>query len=490
MSFMKKRLSDIIKDVEIKERIGDADPLIADLTFDSRNVESHSLFFALRGTRADGHAFIDKAIASGALVVVCEELPGGSHPNVVFLKVENAHQAMAFMARNFFDAPSEKLKLVGVTGTNGKTTIATLLYHTAKLLGYKAGLCSTMANYVDDLMLETRLTTPDAVTLNRLMHKMVEAGCDYCFMEVSSHAVHQGRVAGLEFKGGIFTNITHDHLDYHKTFDEYIRVKKMFFDGLSQSAFALTNLDDKNGRVMLQNTKAETRSYSLREVATYRARIMEGVFEGMQLLMDGHEFWTPFIGKFNASNLLAVYGAGRELGWPKDELLVAMSRLKPVGGRFETVRSENGITGVVDYAHTPDALKNVLEAINNIRTPEQSLITVVGAGGNRDAAKRPVMAAEAVKQSSKVILTSDNPRDEEPQSIVDQMMEGVKFADKYKVLTIIDRKEAIRTACSIARPGDIVLVAGKGHETYQEVKGQRSHFDDREIIREFFEQQQ
>jgi UDP-N-acetylmuramoyl-L-alanyl-D-glutamate--2,6-diaminopimelate ligase len=343
---------------------------------------------------------------------------------------------------------------------------------------------------VDDLMLETRLTTPDAVTLNRLMHKMVEAGCDYCFMEVSSHAVHQGRVAGLEFNGGIFTNITHDHLDYHKTFDEYIRVKKMFFDGLSQSAFALTNLDDKNGRVMLQNTKAETRSYSLREVATYRARIMEGVFEGMQLLMDGHEFWTPFIGKFNASNLLAVYGAGRELGWPKDELLVAMSRLKPVGGRFETVRSENGITGVVDYAHTPDALKNVLEAINNIRTPEQSLITVVGAGGNRDAAKRPVMAAEAVKQSSKVILTSDNPRDEEPQSIVDQMMEGVQFADKYKVLAIIDRKEAIRTACSIARPGDIVLVAGKGHETYQEVKGQRSHFDDREIIREFFEQQQ
>lgn len=487
---MQKRLSDIIKEVEIIERIGDADPLIADLTFDSRNVEHHSLFFALRGTRADGHAFIDKAIASGALVVVCEELPGGNHPNVVFLKVNDAHQAMAFMARNFFDAPSEKLKLVGVTGTNGKTTIATLLYHTAKLLGYKAGLCSTMANYVDDLMLETKLTTPDSVTLNRLMHQMVEAGCDYCFMEVSSHAVHQGRIAGLEFKGGVFTNITHDHLDYHKTFDEYIRVKKMFFDGLLPSSFALTNLDDKNGRVMVQNTKAHAKTYSLREVATYRARIMEGVFEGMQLLMDGYEFWTPFIGKFNASNLLAVYGAGRELGWPKDELLVAMSRLKPVGGRFETVRSENGITGVVDYAHTPDALKNVLEAINNIRTPEQSLITVVGAGGNRDAAKRPVMAAEAVKQSSKVILTSDNPRDEEPQSIVDQMMEGIRFEDKYKVLTIIDRKEAIRTACSIARPGDIVLVAGKGHETYQEVKGQRSHFDDREIIRAFFEQQQ
>lgn len=487
---MQKRLSDIIKGVELTERNGDADPLIADLTFDSRNVGPHSLFFAVRGSRVDGHAFIDKSIASGALVVVCEEIPKGNHPNVVFLKVTDTHQAMASMARNFFEAPSEKMKLIGVTGTNGKTTIATLLYHTAKLLGYKAGLCSTMANYVDDLKLETRLTTPDSITLNRLMYDMVEAGCDYCFMEVSSHAVHQGRVAGLEFKGGIFTNITHDHLDYHKTFDEYIRVKKMFFDGLPESAFAITNLDDKNGRVMIQNTKAETKTYSLRELATYRARIMEGVFEGMQLMLDGHEFWTPFIGRFNASNLLAVYGTGIELGWPKDELLVAMSRLKPVGGRFETVRSENGITGVVDYAHTPDALKNVLEAINNIRLPEQSLITVVGAGGNRDATKRPIMAGEAVKQSSKVILTSDNPRDEEPQSIVDQMMEGVQFADRFKVLTIIDRREAIRTACSIAKPGDIVLVAGKGHETYQEVKGKRSHFDDREIIREFFEQQQ
>ena len=487
---MQKRLSDIIKGVELTERLGDADPLIADLTFDSRNVGSHSLFFAVRGSRVDGHAFIDKSIASGALVVVCEEILNGNHPNVVFLKVADTHQAMASMARNFFDAPSEKLKLVGVTGTNGKTTIATLLYHTAKLLGYKAGLCSTMANYVDDLKLETRLTTPDSITLNRLMYDMVEAGCDYCFMEVSSHAVHQGRVAGLEFKGGIFTNITHDHLDYHKTFDEYIRVKKMFFDELSESAFAITNLDDKNGRVMIQNTKAETKTYSLRELATYRARIMEGAFEGMQLMLDGHEFWTPFIGRFNVSNLLAVYGTGIELGWPKDELLVAMSRLKPVAGRFETVQSESGITGVVDYAHTPDALKNVLEAINSIRLPEQSLITVVGAGGNRDATKRPIMAGEAVKQSSKVILTSDNPRDEEPRLIVDQMMEGVQFADRFKVLTIIDRREAIRTACSIARPGDIVLVAGKGHETYQEVKGKRSHFDDREIIREFFEQQQ
>jgi UDP-N-acetylmuramoyl-L-alanyl-D-glutamate--2,6-diaminopimelate ligase len=484
---MQKRLSDIIKGVELVGRVGDADPQIEDLTFDSRTVSPHSVFFAVRGSRADGHEFIDNAISAGALVVVCEEIPGGNHPNVTFLKVNDTYKAMASMARNYFDAPSEKMELVGVTGTNGKTTIATLLYHTARLLGFKAGLCSTMANYVNDLKLETKLTTPDVITLNRLMHEMVEVGCDYCFMEVSSHAVHQGRVAGLDFKGGIFTNITHDHLDYHKTFDEYIRVKKMFFDGLSESAFAITNLDDKNGRVMIQNTRATTKTYSLREVATYRARIMEGVFEGMQLMMDGQEFWTPFIGRFNASNLLAVYGAGIQLGWPKDELMVAMSRLKPVAGRFETVRSDSGITGVVDYAHTPDALKNVLEAVNTIRLPEQTLITVVGAGGNRDATKRPIMAAEAVKQSAKVILTADNPRDEDPQSIIDQMMEGIQFADRIKVL---DRREAIRTACSIAKPGDIVLVAGKGHETYQEVKGKRSHFDDREIIKDFFDLQQ
>jgi len=487
---MQKRLSEIIEGIQLIDRVGKADPLIGDLTFDSRAVGSHSVFFAVKGTRVDGHGFISNAIAAGALVVVCEEIPEGQHPNVVFLKVGNSYGVMAMMAGNFFENPSEKLNLVGVTGTNGKTTIATLLFHTARLLGFKAGLFSTMGNYVNEKSLETTLTTPDVITLNRLMHDMAEAGCDYCFMEVSSHALHQGRVAGLNFKGGIFTNITHDHLDYHKTFDEYIRVKKMFFDGLSETAFALTNLDDKNGRVMIQNTKAEAKTYSLREIATYRSRIMEGVFEGMQLMMDGHEFWTPFIGRFNASNLLAVYGAGTELGWPKEELLVAMSRLKPVGGRFETVRSASGITGVVDYAHTPDALKNVLEAINNIRLPEQTLITVLGAGGNRDVTKRPVMAAEAVKQSGKVILTSDNPRDEEPQSIVDQMMEGVQFTDRIKVLSILDRREAIRTACSIARPGDIVLVAGKGHETYQEVKGIRSHFDDREIIKEFFDQQQ
>lgn len=486
---MQKRLSECIKGIDYIEKIGDTDPFIDDIVFDSRAVGPHSVFVAVRGTRVDGHEFVQDAIADGALAVICEELPEGNHPNVVLVKVDDTQKALAKAAANFYDFPSSKLKLVGVTGTNGKTTIATLLYNTARLLGYKAGLCSTLANFINGQELETTHTTPDVVTLNKLINEMVEAGCDYCFMEVSSHAVHQGRVDGLSFQGGIFSNISHDHLDYHKTFDEYIRVKKKFFDDLPDGAFALVNVDDKHGRVMLQNTTAKHKTYSLREVASYRARIVEGLFEGMQLSMDGEEFWTPFVGRFNASNLLAVYGAGRELGWDKKELLVAMSQLKSVGGRFETVRSKTGVTGVVDYAHTPDALKNVLEAINNIRRPEQTLITVVGAGGNRDTAKRPVMAAEAVKNSSKVILTSDNPRDEEPQSIIDQMMEGVEFAERIKVLTILDRREAIRTACTIAKPGDIVLVAGKGHETYQEVKGQRSHFDDREIIREFFDQQ-
>ncbi|PWE01407.1 UDP-N-acetylmuramoyl-L-alanyl-D-glutamate--2,6-diaminopimelate ligase [Marinilabilia rubra] len=486
---MQKRLSECIKGIDYIEKIGNADPFIEDIVFDSRAVGPHSVFVAVRGTHVDGHEFVQDAIADGALAVICEQLPVGNHPNVVFVKVTDSHKAMAQAAANFYDDPSSKLKLVGVTGTNGKTTIATLLYNTARLLGFKAGLCSTLANYINDKKLETTHTTPDVVTLNKLMSEMVDAGCDYCFMEVSSHAVHQGRVEGLDFKGGIFSNISHDHLDYHKTFDEYIRVKKKFFDDLPDDAFALVNADDKHGRVMHQNTKASHKTYSLREVASYRARIVEGLFEGMQLSIEGEEFWTPFVGRFNASNLIAVYGAGRELGWDKKELLVAMSQLKSVGGRFETVRSKSGVTGVVDYAHTPDALKNVLEAINNIRRPEQTLITVVGAGGNRDTAKRPVMAAEAVKNSSKVILTSDNPRDEEPQIIIDQMMEGIQFAERIKVLTILDRREAIRTACTLAQPGDIVLVAGKGHETYQEVKGQRSHFDDREIIREFFDQQ-
>ncbi|MGM0375538.1 MAG: UDP-N-acetylmuramoyl-L-alanyl-D-glutamate--2,6-diaminopimelate ligase [Bacteroidota bacterium] len=485
---MSKKLSDCIVNVEVLQKVGNADPFVDGIVFDSRMSTPHAVFVAVRGTRVDGHAFIQDAIASGAIAVVCEELPEGNHPNMVFVRVKDSQLALAQMASSFFDHPSAQLNLVGVTGTNGKTTISTLLYHTARLLGYKAGLFSTMGNIINDRQLDTNLTTPDVVTLNKLMRDMVDDGCEYCFMEVSSHAVHQKRISGLTFRGGIFSNITHDHLDYHKTFDEYIRVKKQFFDQLPETAFALVNLDDRHGRVMLQNTKAKQCTYSLREMATYRARIMEGLFEGMQLSVDGEEFWTPFVGRFNASNLLAVYGSGRELGWEQRELLLAMSRLKPVGGRFETFRSQEGVTTVVDYAHSPDALKNVLQAINDIRSPEQTLITVVGAGGNRDAKKRPLMASEAVKHSSKVIFTSDNPRDENPQDIIDQMMEGVAFADQIKVLTITDRKEAIRTACTIARSGDIVLVAGKGHETYQEVKGQKWHFDDREIIKDFFEQ--
>ena len=485
---MAKKLSECIAGIDIIKKIGDADPLIEKVVFDSREVGPHALFVAVRGIRVDGHAFVQDAIAGGAIAVICEELPEGNHPNTVFVQVGNTQKALARIAGNYYDHPSAQLNLVGVTGTNGKTTIATLLYNTARLLGYKAGLFSTLGNMINGNLLDTTHTTPDVLTLNKLMREMVDAGCEYSFMEVSSHAIHQERIDGLQFRGGIFSNITHDHLDYHKTFDEYIRVKKQFFFFFPDSAFALINLDDRHGRVMLQNTQARQRTYSLREVASYRARIMEGLFEGMQLSLDGEEFWTPFVGRFNASNLVAVYGAGRELGWEQREMLLAMSRLKPVGGRFETIRSGKGITAVVDYAHTPDALKNVLQAINDIRGPEQTLITVIGAGGNRDNKKRPLMATEAVRSSTKVIFTSDNPRDEEPRDIIDQMMEGVSFADQIKVLTITDRREAIRTACTIARPGDIVLVAGKGHETYQEVKGQKWHFDDREIIKEFFEQ--
>ncbi len=486
---MQKRLSECIKNLDVLEKVGDADPFVDKITFDSREAVPHSVFIATRGTRVDGHNFIQNAIASGALAVVCEELPGGNHPNLTFVKVEDSQKALAYIAKNYYDAPSSELKLVGITGTNGKTTIASLLYHAARFMGFKAGLFSTVGIFINDQKVEATHTTPDIVTLNRLMRQMVDVGCDYCFMEVSSHAIHQKRVEGLEFAGGIFTNITHDHLDYHKTFDEYIRVKKQFFDQLPETAFALTNLDDKHGKVMHQNTRATKKTYSLREIASYRAKIVEGLFEGMQLSIDGQEFWTPFVGRFNASNLLAVYGTGVELGWSPNELLVAMSKLKPVGGRFETVRSPLGVTGIVDYAHTPDALKNVLEAINKIRQPGQTLITVVGAGGNRDTNKRPLMAAEAVKGSSKVILTSDNPRNEEPQRIINDMLKGIEFSQQIKVLSIPDRREAIRTACSIARPGDIVLVAGKGHETYQEIKGKRIHFDDREILKEFFDQQ-
>jgi UDP-N-acetylmuramoyl-L-alanyl-D-glutamate--2,6-diaminopimelate ligase len=400
--------------------------------------------------------------------------------------VDNSSKALGEMASAFYDHPSKQLKLVGVTGTNGKTTTATLLYDMVSALGYKAGLFSTVSNFIGKLEIAATHTTPDAVTLNRLMREMVEAGCEYCFMEVSSHALDQHRVAGLEFAGALFTNITHDHLDYHLTFKAYIEAKKSFFDNLGKEAFCLVNSDDKNGNVMMQNTVASKNTYSLKGMGTFKGRIIESMFEGMQLEMDGQEIWTQFIGHFNAQNLLAVYGSAILLGFDKMEVLVAISQLKPVDGRFETIRSAKGQTAIVDYAHTPDALKNVIETINLVRQPDQQLITVVGAGGDRDPMKRPEMAKEAVAGSSKVILTSDNPRSEDPDVIIEQMMEGVAFKDRIKVLSIVNRKEAIRTACMVAGQGDIILVAGKGHETYQEIKGVRNHFDDREVIKEIF----
>ena len=485
---MQKKLSDILTGVDIISQKGDADPVISEIIFDSRKAGENTVFVAQKGTQADGHNYIGKVFESGCKAVVCEVMPGTVPEDAICIQVENSHEALGLMASAFYDYPSSNLKLTGVTGTNGKTTVATLLYDITRLLGHKAGLFSTVTNYIDGEEIPATHTTPDAVTLNKVMKDMVDKGCTYCFMEVSSHAIHQRRIAGLNFAGGIFTNITHDHLDYHKTFKAYIEAKKAFFDGLDKDAFALVNADDKNGMVMVQNTKASVYTYSVREVADFKARIIENMFEGMQLNIDGHEVWSPFVGYFNAQNLLAVYGAAVLLGHNKEDVLVQLSKLKPVDGRFETVRSDEGITAVVDYAHTPDALKNVIDTINSIRSFDQQLITVVGAGGDRDKVKRPLMAAEAVKGSSKVILTSDNPRSEDPEQIIKEMMEGVSFKDKIKVISITNREEAIKTAYMVARPGDIILIAGKGHETYQEIKGVRHHFDDREIIKKIFAQ--
>jgi UDP-N-acetylmuramoyl-L-alanyl-D-glutamate--2,6-diaminopimelate ligase len=484
-----QRLADIIKDIEMTEQINFRDFDVEQIVFDSRQAGAGSLFVAMRGTVVDGHQFIQQVIEAGCKCIVCEDVPAGISQGVTVIKVKDSSLALGEMAAAYYGHPSKNLKLVGVTGTNGKTTIATLLYHLVMNMGYKAGLFSTVANYIGKYKLDATHTTPDAVTLNKIMADMVEAGCEYCFMEVSSHALVQNRVAGLQFGGGVFTNISHDHLDYHKTFKAYIEAKKSFFDGLGKAAFALTNADDKNGQVMLQNTKAEKLTYSLRGMGDYKGRIIESMFEGMQLELNGQEMWTQFVGHFNAHNLLAVYGAACQLRFDKDEVLVALSQLKPVDGRFETIRSKSGKTAIVDYAHTPDAIKNVVETINMVRQPQQQLITVVGAGGDRDPMKRPEMAKEAVVGSSKVILTADNPRSEDPEAIISQMMEGVVFKDRIKVLSIVNRREAIRTACMVAGAGDIILIAGKGHETYQEIKGVRSHFDDREIVKEIFNEE-
>jgi len=479
-------LDDLLQGIVLLKTVGSADIQIDNIQFDSRKVEAGSLFVATKGSAADGHQYIPTAIEKGAVAVVCEELPVDFLPNVTYIKVENSSDALGKMASAWYGFPSSKMILVGVTGTNGKTTIATLLYQLFRELGHKSGLLSTVCNYVDDVAVEATHTTPDALALNELLAQMVDAGCEYAFMEVSSHSVDQRRIAGLQFDGGVFTNITRDHIDYHLTFENYLKAKKQFFDELSSEAFALTNADDKNGLVMLQNSKAKKYTYSLRSMADFKTRILEHGFEGMLLDMNDREVNVSFIGKFNASNLSAVFGTAVLLGQDEIEVLRIISSLHSVSGRFETLHSPAGYTAIVDYAHTPDALTNVIDTINQILQGNGRLITVVGCGGNRDKGKRPMMAREAVNGSWKAILTSDNPRFEEPQDILNDMLAGLDVVDKAKSLTIVDRREAIRTACALAQPGDVVLVAGKGHEDYQIIQGVKHHFDDKEVVRECF----
>jgi UDP-N-acetylmuramoyl-L-alanyl-D-glutamate--2,6-diaminopimelate ligase len=479
-------LKDIIGPFAITGITGDAAVSVSGLRFDSRRVEPGNLFFAIRGTNSDGHSFINTAIEKGASAVVCEDIPAGILEGVTYIKVPDSSLALGVLASRFYGNPSAKLKLVGVTGTNGKTTIVTLLHQLFSGLGFGVGLISTIQNKVNLVEIPATHTTPDQIQLNDLLARMVQQGCEYCFMEVSSHAVDQKRIAGLTFTGGIFTNLTHDHLDYHKTFDAYLRAKKTFFDQLPSTAFALVNKDDKNGRVMIQNTPAEKFTYSLQSMAEFRCRIIENQFHGIHLNVDGQEAWFKLIGTFNAYNLLAAYAAAVLLRQDKTDTLTLLSRMEPVSGRFNYVISNENVTGIVDYAHTPDALKNVLETINEIRDHSKQLITVVGAGGNRDATKRPVMAEIATNLSDRVILTSDNPRNEDPDDILAQMRSGVPVHKAKNVLVIVNRMEAIKTACALATPGDIILVAGKGHENYQEIKGVKHHFDDKEALQEIF----
>ena len=463
-------------------------PGIRCIQFNSRKVEKGDLFVAVRGTQVDGHDYIPDAIAQGASAIVCETLPADElDPAVSYVLVDDSAAALALLAAAYYGHPSQKLRLVGVTGTNGKTTIATLLYDLFTALGHRCGLISTVVYRVGEERIESTHTTPDPLTLNRLMAEMVDAGCDYCFMEVSSHSIVQKRIEGLRFTGGIFTNITHDHLDYHKTFAEYIKAKQGFFNALPKEAFALTNIDDRNGEIMLQNSPARRKvTYSLRNVADYHGRIVEEHLDGMEIEMNRQQVWVQFIGRFNAYNLTAIYGAAMELGQESAEVLRILSTLHPVSGRFEQIRATDGRLAIVDYAHTPDALQNVIDTINELRKEGAQLITVVGCGGNRDTTKRPVMAQVAANGSSRVILTSDNPRFEDPQVILDEMRAGLDKAQMARTLTIADRREAIRTAAALARPGDIILVAGKGHEPYQEIAGVRHHFDDREEVRAAF----
>ena len=480
------KLNELLSKVKSADITGDADVDIMGVDIDSRRVKPGHLFVAVRGTQVDGHSFIPKAIEQGAVAVLCEDMPEERREGVTYVKVSSTEAAVGPVATMFYGDPSTKLKLVGVTGTNGKTTIATLLYNMFRKFGHRCGLLSTVCNYIEDEAIPADHTTPDPIELNRLLACMVEAGCEYAFMECSSHAIAQQRIGGLKFAGGLFTNLTRDHLDYHKTFENYRDAKKAFFDSLPKTAFAITNADDKNGMVMVQNTKATVKTYSTRSLADFKAKIIECHFEGMYLDIDGREVGVQFIGKFNVSNLLAVYGAAVMLGKAPEDILLIMSTLRSVSGRLEPIRSKDGITAIVDYAHTPDALGNVLNAIHEVLDGKGKVITVCGAGGNRDKGKRPLMAQEAVKQSDRVIITSDNPRFEEPQDIINDMLAGLNAQQMKKVISIADRREAIRTAAMMAEKGDVILIAGKGHEDYQEIKGVKHHFDDREEVRKIF----
>jgi len=477
-----RNLSDILTGLPFTELQGASDVEISAVVFDSRKVVPGCLFVAVRGTQVDGHDYIQKAIEQGAVAVICEELPGHTAGEVDFLMVKDSAVALGIVSANFYDNPSKKLKLVGVTGTNGKTTIATLLYQLFRDLGYKCGLLSTVENQINGKIIPSTHTTPDQVELNRLLNEMVNLGCDYCFMEVSSHAVAQHRIEGLSFTGAIFSNLTHDHLDYHKTFENYLKAKKAFFDGLPKNAFALTNADDKNGNVMLQNTKAHKKTYGLKNMADFKGKVLENQFSGLLLLIDNEEVWFKMVGSFNAYNLLAVYAAAMLLDQDHAKVLTSLSKLSGAEGRFDYTISPNKIIGIVDYAHTPDAVQNVLSTIHNIRKGNEQVITVIGCGGDRDKTKRPVMAKVACEWSDKVILTSDNPRSEDPMQIIRDMEAGVPVISRFNVASIVDRHEAIRTACELAKPGDIILLAGKGHEKYQEIKGVKNHFDDKEEL--------
>ncbi|OAQ41683.1 UDP-N-acetylmuramoyl-L-alanyl-D-glutamate--2,6-diaminopimelate ligase [Pedobacter psychrophilus] len=481
-------LKDILYQVSLEQVVGTTELDVAAIEFDSRKVAIHTLFIAVKGTISDGHQFIGKAIELGAVAIICDELPIDLKDGITYIKVKDSAKALGIIAANFYQNPSKDLKLVGVTGTNGKTTVTTLLYKLFRELGYKVGLISTVENQINDIVIPSTHTTPDPIALNILLSDMVAKGCDYCFMEVSSHAIAQARIEGLNFAGGIFTNITHDHLDFHKTFDNYIKAKKAFFDGLNKSAFALTNTDDKNGMVMLQNTAAHKKTYGLKSMTDFKAKIIENQFSGLHLDIDGEDVYFKLVGSFNASNLLAVYGTALLLDQDKTKVLTILSKLSGAEGRFDYMISPNRIIAIVDYAHTPDAIENVLSTVDNIRTKIEQVITVVGCGGDRDKTKRPIMAKTACDWSDKVILTSDNPRSEDPEAIIKDMQVGVSPVNQKKVISITDRREAIRTACHLAKPGDIILVAGKGHEKYQDIKGVKSDFDDKKILMECFNQ--